>query len=297
MTPATFSKEELAGLTVGILGLGQIGGSLAAALKSARAAQSVIGFDVDSEMVKIATERGIIDSATSNAAECIAGSDIVFIATHHHITLQLLNEHYRHLADKLLVTDTGSLKHEIVTRAQQLQLSSFVGGHPVAGSEKKGAASWSATLFDKAEYVITSGATTNTRAAACLGAIIETLGAHPVSVDPIEHDRHFALTIGLPHVLAYTLTGMLRTAETGNAVVPLLTGPSWRGATRVAASDVGFVEQMLWNNREHLTTQLDKLLAQLNEFRQSLSDGGSDNLRERLQYGSLDTTNDEDSTQ
>jgi prephenate dehydrogenase len=270
MTQVKLSNNPLRGLTIGVIGLGQIGGSLAAALTSSGIPENLVGCDVDRDLEQTALARGIIHRRAENLSQLIDESRMVIFATHHRITLRLIEEHASRLREKLLVTDTGSLKHEVMALAESLRLDNFVGGHPIAGSEKSGADSWNARLFNHAVYVFASGADAKESSIDLMQAMIRTIGGRPVGVDPVEHDRIFSLTIGLPHVLAFILSNMARGEREGETVAALATGPSWRGATRVAASDERFVEQMLWNNRQQLSSRIDDLIAQLERFRDGL---------------------------
>ncbi|MBD3256835.1 prephenate dehydrogenase/arogenate dehydrogenase family protein [candidate division GN15 bacterium] len=281
------TSNPLHGLTVGVVGLGQIGGSIAAALTSRPEPPTLIGFDIDPDISAAATERGIVHDVAESVAMLLDRSDIVVLAVHQSVTIGMLKEHAERIRGKSLVTDTCSLKSEILEAAKGENLTNFVGGHPIAGSEKKGADSWDTDLFQGAVYAFVEGDATPELSVALLKALIGLIGANAVAVEPAEHDRLFALTIGLPHVLAYTLAGMLRHESDRETIAPLITGPSWRGATRVAASDAGFVEQMLWSNRGHLAERIDLLIEALAGFRGSLREEEPSTLRSRLEEGSI----------
>ncbi|MDD2554654.1 MAG: prephenate dehydrogenase/arogenate dehydrogenase family protein, partial [Desulfotomaculaceae bacterium] len=151
---------------VTIIGVGLIGGSLGMSLRNRGLAGEVVGAGSCVENLRLAVELGAVDRYASSPAEGVAGADLVIIATPVGATLPVLGGILPHLAPGAVVTDVGSTKAEVVRAAENMLPPgiSFVGGHPMAGSEHNGVEGADPYLFENAFYLITP--TSNTKPAA-----------------------------------------------------------------------------------------------------------------------------------
>lgn len=255
---------------IGVLGLGQIGGSIAMRLSAAEIGLAIHGYDVKPDLITAAIKAGIIDTPADSVESLIDSADVVLLALPVSEILAVMTSHADALRAKTAVTDTGSVKSEIVALADELQLTNFVGGHPLAGTEKQGPDAWNGQLFKEKNFFITPGMSTDTEAIDLVTQFIRSLGAHPVTIEAAEHDRLISLTSNLPHLIAYSLTAMFDNDSAPDSLKSLLRGPSFTGATRVAASDPEMVYQMLRHNKHNLSVRLGELQRMLAEFQESL---------------------------
>lgn len=269
-------------LRIGILGLGQIGGSIAKSLAGSVRVHLMVGFDLLHDSVQAAMEAGMIGRPSETARQLIEQSDTIIIALPINEILSVIRTHADVLRSKTLVTDTGSVKHEIMTLAAELGLKNFVGGHPLAGTEKRGIDSWSSTLFAGARYFVTANSSTEAGALENMSTLVKLLGADMLPVDAAEHDRLFALTSSLPHVIAYSLSHLLEEEPSSQAQKARFRGSSFSGATRVASSDPETVFQMLWHNRRNLSDGLTALLERLARAKDALDNGDERQLRDLI---------------
>ena len=260
--------RELTNSTIGVIGLGQIGGSLAAAL-GARVDATVIGCDSDSGLVQKARDQKIV-AETCSCDDLVARAEIVVLATPQTVTPDLLRHYADALGGKKLVVDAGSLKTSVCALAAELALKSFVGGHPRAGSEKRGADAWNRDLFVNASFLLCPTDLTADSARQLGEKLAEAVGSEPQEIDPETHDRLFALTSGLPHAVAVALGRLFEAEAAGQKI--MLIGPSFRSATRVAGSDPELIRHLLHDNRVNVAERLDKLIAILAHVRDSLRD-------------------------
>jgi len=260
--------SELKSLTVGVIGLGQIGGSIASAIRGRDLCGKVIGCETDEGLASSALDRSIVNELAESIDELTARSDVVVLAVHIQGILEIIERHADALRSKRLVFDTGSLKTSIVRTAKERGLPNIVAGHPLAGTEKRGAEAWQPDLFQGANYFYVPVDETSSEASALFGQIIEGIGGVPIKVDPEMHDRIFATTSNLPHLFAFLLAGIFDRMRNGSTDKEQFVCPSFYGATRVAASDPEMVFQMLWYNRENLTDSLDYLLDTLGKVRE-----------------------------
>lgn len=267
-------RADLAGKTIGIAGLGQIGGSMAAAL-TARTEAIVLGCDTNSELTQAAAERKIV-AETVDCDSLVDRASIVVLATPFETTLELLRKYAESFRARELVIDTCSLKQAVGDLATELQIERFVGGHPLAGTAKRGSEAWDAELFVDAFFLMCPTVATPDHARELGVRMTKAIGSKSRVIDSETHDRLFALTSGLPHAVAVALGRMFESEAAGQKMA--LAGPSFRSATRVASSEPALIKHLLYDNRMNVAERLDKLIAILTQFRDSLRD----NDRERF---------------
>ncbi|MGB5106172.1 MAG: prephenate dehydrogenase [Candidatus Zixiibacteriota bacterium] len=265
--------------SVGIIGLGQMGGSMAAAIKQFDPAIVITGCDLDESLCRQARERGLIDVIAVNEEDVIDQTEVVIIALPALQIGDVLRMHRETLREKLLVTDTGSLKRQIMATAKTCEISNFVGGHPLAGTELRGEKSWNADLFREARYFTTENSSTQDAAKQLMAELIGNVGAEAIAIDPGAHDKLFAVSSNLPHLFAYILRAQFEQAAGNNGQLDLFACPSYRGATRVAGSDSEMVFQMLWGNRDYLGKSLSELRVSLNRAQKALDSGDEKEFR------------------
>jgi len=271
---------SLGSTRIGVIGLGQIGGSLARAIKLRSLGELVSGFDIDSELQREALKAGVIDHSAKDAADLIKLSEIVILATPIAGIMELLEDHAETLKKKRLVTDTGSLKTEIMSLAGSHGLDNFVGAHPLAGTEKRGAAAWDGNLFAGANYFYTEQESQEPRAVELLLKLLRSIDAVPMPVTTAAHDAVFATTSNLPHLFAYCLRHVYDGLESEGADKHDFVCPSFYGATRISASDPEMVFQMLWYNRANLARSLATLRDKLDAAQEALDSADQNAFRQ-----------------
>lgn len=264
---------------VAVIGVGLIGGSFGLALKQAKACGHVVGVGRSRANLETALQRGAIDSIAPSAAGC----DLVLVATPVAQFPRVLAELAPHLGADALVTDGGSTKRDVIAaarRALQGRIGQFVPAHPIAGSEKSGAAAAHANLFRGKRVILTplpenadpSIERTRQAWAAC--------GAHLSVMDAEEHDSVLSTVSHLPHLLAYALAQEVATR--GNA--PRLfeiAGAGFRDFTRLASSSPEMWRDICLNNRDMLLADLGRFERALEKMKRLLADGDAAGL-ERL---------------
>jgi prephenate dehydrogenase len=223
-------RAPLARLTV--VGVGLIGGSLAWGAKQRQLAGEVVGVEINRSASRKAVEQGVVDRLAP-LAEGVVGADLVVLA----IPVGLLESVASETATLLkgstaVVTDVGSVKAPVVARLAPL-FGRFVGGHPMAGSERSGVEAASATLFDGAPCVVTPTATTDPVALDLVERFWRGLGATVVRLAPDVHDEVVAAVSHLPHLAAASLVNTAAGAGNGQALA--VAGRGFRDTTRVAA--------------------------------------------------------------
>jgi prephenate dehydrogenase len=260
--------------TVAIVGVGLIGGSIGMALRQRNLAKHIVGIDRQQVILRVARRVGAITHTTIDLNKGVAEADLIIVCTPAGRIVEHVRQAAQHCPERTLLTDVGSAKQVIVEALDNglARGCRFLGGHPLAGSEKTGANNASADLFDGRVAVLTP--TKNTRAEDfdLLEEFWQALGAVVVQMSPEEHDQALALTSHLPHAAAAALA----------LAVPekyfRLSGRGLPETTRLAASDPELWRQILTLNRDNVLTALEQYGARLAALHAALRDGNEDEL-------------------
>lgn len=255
--------------TVAIVGVGLIGGSFGLALRKAGFCGRVIGVSSPGA-IRDALERGAIDDALP-LIEAVPQADLVYLAQPICRILETLAFLDPWLRPGCLVTDAGSTKVSIVEQGRRLRRGQFLGGHPMAGKEKRGAAESDPDLFEGRAYVLTphDPAELETPAAREFRGWLGKMGAVPVTLTPEEHDRVVARTSHLPQLLSTTLAVALAGQLDPDQHLPVA-GPGLADMLRLAGSSYEIWKDILATNGAEIDAALAGFLTELERLRASL---------------------------
>jgi len=273
---------------ISIIGVGLIGGSLGLALKEKKPNFKIVGIDRQ-KMIEKAIVRGAIDEGTVNLEEGIEEADIVIIATPVKTILDLLPKINPFLKRGCLVTDTGSTKKQIVDRANKVLSKDafFIGGHPMAGSEKCGIESADPHIFQDKTYILTPNNKSNLVALEKISLLIKMIDANRLILDPLEHDRVAGAISHLPQILAVSLTNtisMLAQKENNNNYFKAI-GGGFRDMTRIALSPCKIWEDICDTNQENILEMIQEFRNYLGVIEGKLKNN-SYSLKEEFQKAS-----------
>ncbi|HMA90407.1 MAG TPA: prephenate dehydrogenase/arogenate dehydrogenase family protein [Burkholderiales bacterium] len=258
---------------VAVIGVGLIGGSFALALKQARGCKHVVGFGRDSRNLKLALDRGVIDSIAGTIAEAARGADLVLVATPVAQFPAVFAALSGALSGAALVTDAGSTKRDVVAAARAalgVKLAQFVPAHPIAGAELSGVAAAKADLFRGRKVVLAPLAESAPEAVARVGAAWQACGASVHTMSPEEHDRVFAAVSHLPHLLAYALVHAIAGRDNASQLFGYAAG-GFRDFTRIASSHPEMWRDICIANRDALLAELDHYMDELKTLRVTLA--------------------------
>jgi len=255
--------------TVAIFGVGLIGGSFALALREAGFSGRIIGVS-SPETIRKALELGVIDEGMP-AQEAAEAADLIYLAQPILRIVEMLPKLDPWVRPDALVTDAGSTKSTIVERAGAIVRCQFLGGHPMAGRERRGVEAAEAKLFQGRPYVLTprSGAELESPQVREFIGWIEKIGAFTIILSPAEHDQIVAYTSHLPQLAS---TGLAALLEGRSAPKSGVFGPALVDSTRLALSSFDIWGDILATNREPIRSALKSYIAQLEEFSQVLDD-------------------------
>ncbi|MGE0452245.1 MAG: prephenate dehydrogenase [Vicinamibacteria bacterium] len=245
-------------LRVAVVGLGLIGGSLARALRTA--GHQVRGIDRPG-VLRAASRARAIERGVS-LEQAADWADVLVLAAPPRANERLLRRLARLGPARLVVTDVSSVKQPIVAEARRLALRRFVGGHPIAGSERSGFGASRAGLFAGAAWVLTPTAETEAGALRLVRRLARAAGARPIVLDAARHDRALAFLSHLPQLVAWALAGAVRADAVARAELRLA-GPAWRDMTRLCRSPARLWAQILAANRIEVVRAVRALRAEL----------------------------------
>jgi len=257
-----------------IFGTGLIGGSVGMALRDK--GWHVSGVDA---------APGVAARAVALGALSVEGDDtdaeLVVVATPVHAAAGIITEYLGRPGrrDNVIVTDVGSVKGPLVAAVDH---PSFVGGHPMAGSEQVGVDGASADLFVGATWVLTPTALTDPVAYTRIRSLLADLGAVVVALAPAQHDALVAVVSHVPHLAAATLMDLASNLGEEHAALLQLAAGGFRDMTRIAAGQPNIWPDICEDNAEAIVDTLDLLVDALRDMRRRVAEHDRDSLLDVL---------------
>jgi prephenate dehydrogenase len=255
--------------TVAIIGVGLIGGSFGLALKKAGFTGRILGVSSEAT-IQAALAAGAIDEGAS-LADAAARAELVYLAQPIGRILDTLHRLDPHLREGALVTDAGSTKERIVAQAaESIRRCQFLGGHPMAGKEKRGVGEADADLFVGRTYILTPREPheLDTPAAQNFREWLRRIGAKPFVLDPAEHDRIVSYTSHLAQLSSTALGAAVAEHVAQDELA--ISGPGLHDSTRLALSSYDLWRDILATNATAIERALSDYIQKLDYIRQNL---------------------------
>ncbi len=264
--------------TVAIVGVGLIGGSIGLALRQRGIADVVVGVGRRSASLRTARRIGAVTTTTVDLAKGVADAELTVVCTPVQRIVENVRKAATHCPEAALITDAGSAKRVIVEAldGQMPRGCRFLGGHPLAGSEKTGAVHAKADLFEGRIVILTPTKNTHAEDFDTLESFWSALGSVVVQMPPEDHDRAFPLPSPVPPLAAAGFAALLP----GNRV--RLTGMGALDTTRIASGDPELWAPIFVQNRENVLGALGKYQRELSALRAAIETGDEENLRNLL---------------
>lgn len=243
-----------------IIGVGLIGGSLARALKKAKAVGEVVGCGRDIAHLEKAKDLGVIDAFETDITLAVKGCDMVVVA----VPLGAMESIFKKIApvitEDMIITDVGSAKGSVVNAAQaafDVIPKTLVPGHPIAGTEKSGVEASFAELYKNRRIIITPLETSSSDAVSKVNSMWQACGADIVETTVEHHDEVLAATSHLPHMLAFSLVDTLAKMDAKNEIFDFAAG-GFRDFTRIASSNPDMWRDICLANGDALVGMIKK---------------------------------------
>lgn len=273
-------------LTIGFLGLGLIGGSIAKGLRRYHSNFRLIAYNHNYGTALLALSEGIIDEAVKEVDHSFSDCDILYLCMPVSYNVEYLKKIKPFLKDSCILTDVGSVKGNIHEAVKALGLEQhFIGGHPMAGSEKTGFQNATDHLLENAYYALTPCAGTGKEALSLLEGLTRSLGAIPIILDPSEHDFAVASISHLPHMIASGLVNLVQSMDTENQIMKTIAAGGFKDITRIASASPVMWQQICLTNRENIVKTMEQYISYFTEVKEAVAQGNQDYLYDFFEAG------------
>lgn len=263
-----------------IVGLGLIGGSLALAARARGLVGEVVGVGRGRANLEAGLACGAADRVEQDLAAGVTGADLVVLA----VPVAAMEPIARRLAEILapgvIVTDVGSVKRSVVRPVEEAlgTRARFVGGHPIAGTERSGVAHSFPELFEGRRCILTPTERTDGDALARVRALWEGVGMEVAEMDPDRHDSVLAMVSHLPHLVAFALLLAVDEREAAGEDCLSFSAGGLADFTRVAGSDPVMWRDIFLANTDQVLAALDRYRAELDRLAGWMREGRGDDI-------------------
>ena len=257
---------------IGFIGLGLIGGSIAKKLRSLHPNLTIIATSGHETTIQNAYEEHLISNQTLCKIEDFKDCDYIFLCTPVQKNIEYLRQLKDVISSDCIITDVGSVKTEIHREVIALGLEEhFIGGHPMAGSEKTGLSNATDSLLENAYYIITPTAHTSDEKLQEFTELVKSLDAIPMVLDYELHDYATAAISHLPHIIAYSLVNLVRESDDANGTMKIIAAGGFKDITRIASSSPIMWENICLSNQEQILKLMDSYIKVLSETRNDIA--------------------------
>lgn len=256
---------------IGFIGLGLIGGSIAKAVRHFYPGIHIVAASGRKETVELALSENLIDEGCTEIGNAFSKCDYIFLCAPVSCNAKYLTDLKTIIKKDCIITDVGSTKTDIHTRVIQLDMEeNFIGGHPMAGSEKTGLENSKRHLIENAYYVITPTGKVPAEAVEDYVEFIGSLKALPLVLDYKQHDYITAAISHLPHLIAAGLVNLVKHNDCKEQYMKTVAAGGFKDITRIASSSPVMWEQICMTNHENISQLLGKYIESMQEIKDSL---------------------------
>lgn len=264
---------------VGLIGLGLIGGTLAKAIHKHYPDWTLIAYDSNTENTILALQEGTIQGVATDVDVTFSECDIIFLCAPVSFNISYLPRIKEIIKDGALLTDVGSVKGPMHEAVQAAGLSHcFIGGHPMAGSEKTGYQNSSDRLIENAYYILTPSEDVDLFAISDYSDLITAIGAIPMILTHEEHDYITAAISHLPHIVASSLVGLVQHLDNEEEHMKMIAAGGFKDITRIASSSPVMWQQICMTNGKNISKVLDAYILSLIQYRVEIDNQNADEL-------------------
>ena len=264
---------------IGFVGLGLMGGSIAKAIRQYYPTYEIIAFDKNKETLALATQESVIDVACTTIDDNFANCNYIFLCAPVSYNTAYLKQLTNYLHDDCILTDVGSVKSSIHKEVIQLDIEKyFIGGHPMAGSEKSGFVNSKAMLIENAYYILTPTSKVPQEKIDEYSNFVESLKALPVILSYEEHDYITGVISHLPHIIASTLVNFVKESDSQNELMKHLAAGGFKDITRIASSSPTMWQHVCLKNSENIVDILDKYIEMLEDAKNRVQEGSEQEI-------------------
>lgn len=258
-------------MKVGFIGLGLIGGSIAKAIRKKYPEAEITAFDKDTESLNLALASGTVSHIAETIDDSFSECEFIFLCAPVHSNTEYLACIKKYLSDRTILTDVGSVKGDIHRAVSDAGLNPwFIGGHPMAGSEKSGFSNANDHLIENAYYILTPAEGTPDTKAEFLSKFVGSLGAIPLLLTPQQHDYVTGAISHLPHIIASSLVNLVNDSDSKDGIMKMIAAGGFKDITRIASSSPDMWEQILLTNHANISTLLSQYMVSLQQVKEQI---------------------------
>ena len=258
-------------LQIGFIGLGLIGGSIARALRLNIENISIIACDINKTSLAAAFSEGIVDAVTDKIDDNFRNCDYIFLCAPVQKNDANLEAVKTVMNPDCILTDVGSVKTDIHKHIDAAGLNAqFIGGHPMAGSERVGFINSKASLLENAYYILTPTSETPDDKLQDFTRLVETMGAIPLILDHQKHDYATAAISHLPHVIASSLVNLVKDSDSEDGIMKMIAAGGFKDITRIASSSAVMWQQICLTNTDNISALLGDFIHALQQTKDKI---------------------------
>lgn len=261
--------------TIGFIGFGLIGGSIARNLRAIYPDATIIAYNYRPEHTNpnllLAVEDHVLNRLVTSFNDGFQNCDLIFLCAPVLRNISYLKELVSIIKPTCILTDVGSVKGNIHVSVKELGLeTNFIGGHPMAGSEKTGYENSTIELLENAFYVLTPTPKTSQNALTFMEHLVKRIGAIPVVLPPGDHDDIVAAISHVPHIIAAALVNMVQDNDDTQEHMHALAAGGFKDITRIASSSPVMWENICLTNAKSIVSFTDKYISYLESMKQAI---------------------------
>lgn len=273
-------------LTIGFIGLGLIGGSLAKSIKRVYPSYTLLAYNRNEAPLIQAVEEGVISRYSLSIDSTFTTCDYIFLCTPVETNADILPKLKSFIKPSCILSDVGSVKtniHESIAAAK-LE-ASFIGGHPMSGSEKTGYKNATDHLLENAYYALTPTSHTPKESLEAMEALIKAIGALPIVLDYAHHDYVVAAVSHLPHLIASSLVNLVKDSDSEKETMKTIAAGGFKDITRIASSSPEMWQQICMTNNKNIALLLGKYIDSLEHIKHSIEHKEEDEVFDLFHSG------------
>lgn len=269
---------------IGFVGLGLIGGSLAKTIKRIYPASHLIATSGHFATIEAALLDHTIENDHLLEPSDFSDCDLIFLCCPVQKNIEYLTQLKPHIKESCIISDVGSVKGDIHASVSALGMEdNFIGGHPMAGSEKTGYASSTAHLLENAYYILTPTAKTKEADLSAFADFVKSLGSIPMIMDCVKHDHATASISHLPHIIAASLVNLIAKTDDSDETMKTIAAGGFKDITRIASSSPEMWQHICASNKEQILTLITNFEDVLNGMRGLICSENTDDIYQFFQ--------------
>ncbi len=263
----------------GFIGLGLIGGSIARAIKKNEPDSIIMAYTPHRETVEKAKEEGVVDRPLSSIGADFSECDYIFLCAPVELNNENLEILLPYISDKTTVTDIGSVKNSIHEVVKRLGIEKqFIGGHPMAGTERIGFGNSKSEILKNAYYILTRTEETNEERLSEYYELVRMIGAIPLVIPYELHDYATAAISHVPHVVSASLVNLVKDNDSEDELMKTIAAGGFKDITRISSSSPVMWQQICSTNADNISELLGRYIDSLFDIKLAIDEHDEDKI-------------------